>query len=273
MNYFNLNDKNIIITGGAGMLGEKHVEAIIVAGGKPIVLDHSQKKLETLKQKIEKKFSYNLLYFKVDITNELQVKKILAKIKDLKIYINGIINNAAINPTSENLKNFESRVEKFTLENWYKFLDVELTGTFLILKHFGSYMASSNKGGVIINVSSDLGIIAPDQRLYNHGKKNKEYTEVKPITYSVSKAGMIGFTKYISTYWSGKNIRCNAICPGGIYTKDMNKNFIKKINELIPLGRMAKPDEYQGTIIWMLSEASSYLNGAIITVDGGRSVW
>ena len=89
-------------------------------------------------------------------------------------------------------------------------------------------MASSKKGGVIINVSSDLGIIAPDQRLYNHCTDNKEYTEVKPITYSVSKAGMIGFTKYISTYWSSKNIRCNAICPGGIYTKDMNKNFIKK---------------------------------------------
>ena len=195
MNYFNLNDKNIIITGGAGMLGEKHVEAIIFAGGTPIVLDYSKKNLETLKQKIEKKFNHKLLYFKVDITNELQVKKALAKVKDLNIYINGIINNAAINPTSENLKNFETRVEKFTLENWYKFIDVELTGTFIILKHFGSFMASSKKGGVIINVPSDLNN-SSDQRLYNHCTDNEEL--IKPITYSVSKAGMIELQIYIN---------------------------------------------------------------------------
>ena len=270
---FHLNDRNIIITGGAGLLGEKHVEAIYLAGGNPIVIDKSKNNILSLSKRIKKRFKTELKYFIIDITKENEIKNVLIKIKNLKITIHGIINNAAINPTSKSLKKTSAKLEKFSLKDWYSHLDVELTGTFLILKHFGTFMASSNQGGVILNVSSDLGIIAPDQRIYNHGDKNTFNEKVKPITYSVTKAGMIGFTKYISTYWNKKNIRCNAICPGGIYTKDMDKNFVKKINDLIPLGRMANPDEYQGTIIWMMSDASSYLNGAVITVDGGRSVW
>jgi NAD(P)-dependent dehydrogenase (short-subunit alcohol dehydrogenase family) len=126
-----------------------------------------------------------------------------------------------------------------------------------------------NKKGIIINISSDLGIIAPDQRLYANKKKNSFY---KPATYSVIKHGIIGLTKYMATYWADKGIRVNCLCPGGIYEKQ-EKNFIKKINKLIPMGRMAQADEYKGAIQFLSSDASSYMNGATLIVDGGRTIW
>ena len=142
---------------------------------------------------------------------------------------------------------------------------VGLTGSFLCTKCFGNLIAKNRNGGSIINISSDLGLIGPKQSLYS--KKN-----FKPVSYSVVKSGIIGLTKYTSTYWADKNIRCNAICPGGI-KNNQPEAFLKKINKEIPLGRLAKKDEYQGVIVWILSDASSYLNGAVIPIDGGRTAW
>ena len=121
------------------------------------------------------------------------------------------------------------------------------------------------KKGTIINVSSDLGIIAPDQRIY------KKSSFVKPVTYSVVKHGIIGLTKYTASYWGKKNIRCNAIAPGGIYNKQ-DSSFVKNINKLIPLGRMAKKNEYNGLILFLCSDLSSYMTGSIIVADGGRTI-
>ena len=134
-------------------------------------------------------------------------------------------------------------------------------------------MYKQGLGGVILNISSDLGLISPDQRLYEDINKSKNDQKVKPISYSVSKAGIIGLTKYMATYWADKNIRCNVLCPGGVYTNEMTQDFLDRIVNLIPMQRMANVNEYQGTVIWAMSEASSYLNGAVIPIDGGRSVW
>ena len=130
---------------------------------------------------------------------------------------------------------------------------------------------SRNEGGSIVNISSDLGIIAPNQDLYK--KKNLSPLEqsVKPITYSVVKTGLIGLTRYIATYWPNK-VRCNCLCPGGVQT-EQSEEFINKLTNLIPMRRMANADEYKGSIIYMLSDASSYMNGSIISVDGGRTAW
>lgn len=273
MEIFSLKNKNILVTGGAGLLGQKHVEAILMADGNPIVLDYSKPNLDKLDKYISKTFNQNLNFFKIDITNETEIEKLVEKFKKSKTLINGIINNAAVNPTSESLSQNETRVEKYSLKDWNKTINVELTGSFLMLKHFGYLMSQQDLGGVILNISSDLGLISPDQRLYRDNNKFEFQQKVKPISYSVSKAGIIGLTKYMATYWNDKNIRCNAICPGGVYTQDMSKEFLDRIIKLIPMGRMASVDEYQGTVIWAISEASSYLNGAIIPIDGGRSVW
>jgi len=147
-----------------------------------------------------------------------------------------------------------------------------LTGAFLCAKHYGYGITQNPSGGVIINISSDLGLIAPDQRLYSNSDLNAKDQSVKPVTYSVAKTGLLGLTRYLATYWIDKNVRCNAICPGGVENGQPD-TFLNNVSSRIPMGRLARPNEYQGTLIWMLSEASSYLNGAIIAVDGGRSTW
>jgi NAD(P)-dependent dehydrogenase (short-subunit alcohol dehydrogenase family) len=133
-------------------------------------------------------------------------------------------------------------------------------------------MADSGRGGVIVNIASDLGIIAPDQRIYSQSHLEPHLQPVKPVTYSVVKHGLIGLTKYLATYWCDQGVRCNSLSPGGIYT-NQDELFVAKLSSLIPLGRMAKVDEYRGAVAFLCSDASSYMNGANLVVDGGRSVW
>ena len=164
-----------------------------------------------------------------------------------------------------------SRLENFPLENWNEDLDVGLTGAFLCAKHYGTAISNNPNGGVIINISSDLGLIAPDQRLYKKEGLADIEQPVKPVTYSVIKTGLIGLTRYLATYWP-KQVRCNALCPGGVNT-GMPKEFIEKVTKRIPMGRMATPNEYQGALVFLLSDASKYMNGAVVPMDGGRIVW
>ena len=139
-------------------------------------------------------------------------------------------------------------------------------------KHYGYAISQNSAGGSIVNISSDLGLMAPDQRLYARTDLDENCQPVKPVTYSVIKSGLIGLTRYLSTYWPEKNVRCNAICPGGVENGQPSE-FLSEVSSRIPMSRLARPDEYQGTLVWMLSDASSYLNGAIVPVDGGRTAW
>jgi NAD(P)-dependent dehydrogenase (short-subunit alcohol dehydrogenase family) len=158
-------------------------------------------------------------------------------------------------------------LEKFNIEIWKKDLNVGLLGSLICTKIFGSEMAKRKKG-IILNIASDLAFISPDNRIYN--KNPKKIRFVKPVSYSVVKHGIIGLTKYTATYWANKNIRCNAIAPGGILN-DQSKSFLKKISQLIPLGRLAYKNEYEASILYLISDASSYMNGAVLTIDGGRT--
>ena len=270
---FNLKNQVIIITGATGLLGEKHAEAVAAFGGTPVLLDLSKDKLDRLSIKLKQKYNINSIGFVVDITDEEQIIENSASLIEHFGKVDGLINNAANNPKVELNSNLNfSRLENFPLEDWNKDVAVGLTGAFLCAKHYGYEINNNPNGGSIINISSDLGLIGPDQRLYSEKELDDDNQVVKPVTYSVVKTGIIGLTRYLATYWAHKNVRCNAICPGGVYN-GQPENFLKKINERIPMGRMANCDEYQGTIIWLLSNASSYLNGAVIPVDGGRTAW
>ena len=270
---FSLENKVIVITGAQGLLGQKHAEAIAAYGGNPVLLDLSKDALELMAYELNKKYSVNASGFMVDITNESQIKQNATLLIEKYGRIDGLINNAANNPKVEKgAKKHFSRIEDFSLESWNKDLAVGLTGAFLCTKYYGHKIAQNIDGGSIINISSDLGLIAPDQRLYTEAGLDKANQPVKPVTYSVVKTGLIGLTRYISTYWADKNVRCNAICPGGV-ENGQDDNFLKEVSSRIPMNRLAEVDEYQGTLVWMLSEASSYLNGAIIPVDGGRTAW
>ena len=249
----NLKNKNVIITGGNGFLGSQISEALLNEKSNVYIIDVKKPKKRTLAKQ-----------FKSDITNEVELKKVLNFFKSKKIKIDVLVNNAAIDyPPSKSKKN-NLKLETFPNNLWDKDISVSLKGSYLCTKVFGTYMSKFKKG-TIINVSSDLGIIAPDQRIY------KKSGFVKPVTYSIVKHGIIGLTKYTASYWGKKNIRCNAIAPGGIYNKQ-DSSFIKNINKLIPLGRMAKKNEYNGLILFLCSDLSSYITGSIIVADGGRTI-
>ena len=270
---FRLDGKVIIVTGATGLLGRKHAEAIAAYGGTPVLLDLNQDVLTTFANELNTKYSVSATGLSVDITNEQAISNSCIEIIEQYGKIDGLVNNAANNPKVEESsdKNF-SRLENFPLNIWNDDIAVGLTGAFLCSKYYGEKIAQNPDGGSIVNISSDLGLIAPDQRLYKKDGIPENITNVKPVTYSVVKTGLIGLTRYLATYWADKNVRCNVVCPGGVKNGQPN-DFLKKVNERIPMGRMANADEFQGTLLWMLSDASSYLTGAVIAVDGGRTAW
>jgi NAD(P)-dependent dehydrogenase (short-subunit alcohol dehydrogenase family) len=272
-NLFDLSGKVVVITGGAGFLGQKHAEAIAEFGGTPVLLDLCQDQIQSAVEKLNQKYQANAAGFMADITREDQVSAAHDQIISQFGRVHGLINNAANNPKvdASNQPQNASRLEDFPLEQWHADLSVGLTGAFLCSKYFGRSIRSAG-GGCIINISSDLGIIAPDQRLYRKEGVPDTLQSVKPVTYSVIKTGLIGLTRYLATYWPEQEVRCNAICPGGVYN-GQGEEFLLRIRSLIPMARMAQPDELKGAVVFLASEASSYVNGAVIVVDGGRSVW
>lgn len=270
---FSLDGRVIIITGGAGFLGRKHAEAIAAFGGKPVILDINEESVQDAVQELNLKFPKSTIGYTVDITKENQILKNSEELISRYGKIYGLINNASNNPKiEENSKVEFSRLENFPFDLWQHDIGVGLTGAFLCTKHYGTKIAKNKNGGVILNISSDLGIISPDQRLYKKEELSESDQPVKPVTYSVAKAGIIGLTKYTSTYWAEKNVRCNVICPGGVINGQPS-DFTNALASRIPLKRLASPSEYQGTIVWILSDAASYVNGATISIDGGRTVW
>jgi len=248
-------------------------ETNIVIGGS-IEADINENKLKQAGMILEKEFPGSKLFMSTsDITSEVSMFDLFEELKSASISISILINNAAKNPSYDQVSalGINSRVENFDLQDWENQLRVGLTGAFICSKVFGSAMAKSG-GGVIVNIASDLSIISPDQRLYETPGKLREEQPVKPVTYSVIKSGLIGLTKYLSTYWCESGVRVNALSPGGVIN-GQDVDFISKLNTRIPLGRMANIDEYRSAIQFLCSDASSYMTGQNLVIDGGRSVW
>lgn len=272
---YKLSGKTALITGSAGLLGIQHAFALLEAGAQVVLTDISMRDLVEAKEKLSELCDgESIKIYTMDVTNENNVQEVFEDLQAENIRIDILINNAAIDPkVDENSGIIESsRLEGFDLSQWNLQINVGLTGAFLCSRVFGAAMAQDGKGGVILNIASDLSVIAPDQRLYTRDGVEKDMQPVKPVTYSVIKAGLVGLTKYLATYWSDNGVRCNALSPGGIYN-GQSEDFTHRLQSLIPMGRMAEKDEYRGTVQYMCSDASSYMNGQNIVVDGGRSVW
>jgi len=271
-NLFDLSGRVAVITGGAGLLGEQHARAIASAGGIPVLVDIQQQRTSEKAAALSREYGVPAIGRAADITKLPEIEALRAEMLKLFGRLDILINNAANNPKVEAGAevNF-SRLENFPVAQWEADLAVGLTGAFLCSKVFGSHMAGDG-GGVIINVASDLALIAPDQRIYRQPGVPEEMQPVKPVTYSVVKSGLVGLTRYLASYWADKKVRVNAISPGGVYN-GQPEDFVARLTNLIPLGRMATTDEYRGAIVFLCSDASSYMTGANLVVDGGRSCW
>ena len=264
INKFSLQGKTAIITGAAGLLGKEHSNALLELGANVVMTDINPELLAA--ESTEKIFRCYM-----DVTSLDSIKNALDQVINKYGQVDILINNAAIDSkvgkSSSLIKKSDQKLnnafENFSLVNWDNEIKVGLTGAFLCSQIIGGWMAQ-HQGGVILNISSDLSVISPDQRLYQDS--------VKPVTYSVIKTALIGLTRYLATYWAEQNIRVNALSPGGVQV-EQGEEFISRVSKLIPLKRMANKSEYQGAIQFLCSAASSYLTGHNLVIDGGRSVW
>ena len=269
---FDLTGRVAIITGGTGLLGQQHAQAIQNAGGIPVLADIRLENVEPNSSTWIENFGEQACAIQVDITQSESISAMLKSVLERFGRIDILINNAANNPKMERTSDVEfTRLEHFPLRQWESDIAVGLTGAFLCSQIIGSEMAR-HRQGVIVNVASDLAVIAPDQRLYRQPDLPNDRQPVKPVTYSVVKTALIGLTRYLATYWADCGIRVNAISPGGVYN-NQPEEFVQRISNLIPMGRMANVDEYKAAIIYLCSDASSYMTGTNLIVDGGRSSW
>ncbi|MFH0855089.1 MAG: SDR family oxidoreductase [Candidatus Omnitrophota bacterium] len=269
---FILKDRVVVITGGAGLFGYQHAVAVIEAGGIPVISDVNVDVAREESVALSEKYKNKALGIRMDVTSRESVLEAKKEILNQFGRIDCLINNAALDPKmNDSLDNAWTRFENFSGQVWDKELLVGLKGAFTCSQVFGEHMAENGKG-VILNIASDLGIISPDQRIYRRQGLPEEKQPVKPVTYSVIKHGLIGLTRYAATYWAFKGVRVNALCAGGIYNNQPGE-FVEKLTNLIPMARMADLDEYQAAVVFLLSDASSYMTGSSLVIDGGRTCW
>jgi len=262
----NNKKKFALITGAAGLLGREHAKALLEENFNLILTDINFFLLKKLKKNLKKEFQSEIIIKKMDVSKETSIKNVSRFIKQNQIFLEVLINNAAIDAkvtraSSKSTNNFEN----LDFENFTKEFNVGLLGAVIATKYFGTIISKNKNGGSIINIGSDLSVVAPNQSFYQNGYK-------KPVTYSIIKHGLLGLTKYISTYWPEKKVRCNMISPGPVL-QNQPKALIKNLKKNIPLSRLAQKSEYKSAVKFLTSKDSSYITGQNIIIDGGRSVW
>jgi NAD(P)-dependent dehydrogenase (short-subunit alcohol dehydrogenase family) len=264
---FSLEGKVAVVTGALGLLGKNHCYALSEAGANVVVVD--------IRETDCKKFAGTLTTKSIgigcDITNIESVKNLKETVLKTFGKIDILVNNAAVNDMFENptAAAKQSKFENYPLDLWQKSLDVNLTGTFLCCQILGIEMAKAGKGS-IINIASTYGIVAPNQSIYK--KENGEQSFYKSAAYPVTKGAIISFTRFLSAYWGNKGVRVNTLSPGGV-ENNQEEYFLKNYSDATPLGRMAQPTDYKGAIVFLASDASGYMTGANLIVDGGWTAW
>ena len=261
---FDLSGRTAIVTGGAGILGATFCTALAEFGANVVVVDRSKEAAETLAARLPGKSQAHA----IDITDEDAIRSLVERVQKDFGRIDVLHNNAATKPAE--LQRFFDPVEQFDMAVWQEVMQVNLDAMFMVAKHVGGAMAAA-KGGSIIQTASIYGVVAPDQRIYE-GSHYMGGAINTPAVYSASKAGVIGLTQYLSSYWGAKNVRVNTLTPGGVES-GQNDTFKQKYSARVPLNRMAQASEMAGALVFLASDASSYVTGQNIIVDGGLSVW
>jgi NAD(P)-dependent dehydrogenase (short-subunit alcohol dehydrogenase family) len=268
---FNLHDRTILLTGGAGLLGREFAAALAAAQAHVVVADINQEAAQSLATEITAKSGVKALGLEMDVSDRSSVHTAVKQTLDTFGQIDVLINNAAIDPKFDPAHRVAhtGAFEDYPLELWNQSLAVNLTGMFLCAQAVAQPMLKHSKG-VIINISSIYGLVGPDQRLYEN---TEDATPVyKPVTYSVTKSAVTGLTRYLATYWAGKNIRVNTLTLGGVFNQHEDE-FVQRYSARTPLGRMAQRSEYNSALLFLASDASAYMTGANLVVDGGWTAW
>jgi len=260
---FDVSKEVVLITGVSGQLGAEYAKEFLMRGAKVAGLDTDP---STRSDTLATQYSANYQFLYADVTNKASLQTALTQIKATFGTLTVLINNAAIDsPPSAPLEE-NGPFEDYPEASWDKVLDVNLKGVYLCCQVFGAFMAKANKGS-IINVASIYGMVSPDQNLYEYRRKRGEVF-YKPVAYSASKSGILNLTRYLSVYWAKQNVRVNSLTIAGVFN-NQEQAFLDVYCSRIPVGRMANVDEYNGSVLFLASEASRYMTGHNLIVDGG----
>lgn len=264
---FDLSGKVAVVTGGTGILGKLYCERLAEAGAEVVVADLDSGRCEKLADEIRKETGVNAEGYAVDLADENSVKAWAKQIISVHGSVDVLVNNAAAKSPQ-----FFAPLEQFPLEDWNSVMAVNITGMFLTVRELGPSMAAEGKGS-IINISSIYGVVGPDQRIYEGSWYEEMGGSINtPLIYSVTKGAVISLTKYLATYWGSRGVRVNTLTPGGV-SSGQNNVFNEKYSSRVPLGRMARAEEMVGALMFLASDASSYVNGHNLIVDGGWTAW
>jgi len=263
MDQFSLQGKVAIVTGACGLLGTQHCEALAVAGANVVVADLDERACTVVAERL----GTGHLAVGMDVTSAASLVAARDRIMAAYGRIDVLVNNAAINDMFENpaLAAKQSMFEHYPLEMWDKSWKVNVSGVFLCSQILGGVMAGQGSGS-IINIASTYGVVAPDQSIYRNEAGEQNF--YKSPAYPVTKSAVIGFTKFLAAYWGHKGVRVNALSPGGV-ENNQDAFFQQNYSKKTLLGRMAAPADYKGAIVFLASEASAYMTGANLVVDGG----
>jgi NAD(P)-dependent dehydrogenase (short-subunit alcohol dehydrogenase family) len=266
---FALGGKVAVVTGAAGLLGREHASALAEAGAHVVALDRSADEVRSLATAIARRTGVGALAVGADVRDDADLRRARDEVLGRFGKIDVLVNNAAINDAVERRTGPPITFEEYPLAAWRLTLDVNVTGVFLCCQILGAEMARRGYGS-IINIASTYGIVAPNQKLYRDAAGVQ--TMYKSAAYSTSKGAVLSLTRHLAAYWGARGVRVNALSPGGV-ENGQDEVFVGRYAERTPLARMAKPTDYKGAIVFLASEASSYLTGANIVVDGGFTVW
>lgn len=267
---FDVQSQVVIVTGGLGQLGRCFSLALADRGAKVAIFDVQVSERRVAERFGERRSDPNLRFFPVDVTQRASIEDGLREVSALWGTPHALVNNAALDVPPNVPAEVSGPFETYPETSWDKVMQVNVKGVFLCCQVIGGQMAEAGRGS-IINISSIYGLVSPDQRIYEYRQRSGA-SFFKPADYSVSKSALLNLTRYLATYWAKKNVRVNTLTFGGVFN-NQDEQFLEGYCSHVPLGRMAREDEYIGAVVFLISKASSYMTGANLVIDGGWTVW
>lgn len=271
---FSVENKICIVTGGLGQIGKNFVEELHNRGAKVAVFSRTvnQKRIEETFPKDQYNHE-NLAFYAVDINKKETIETALDQIEAAWGTPDVLVNNAGIDTQPSAPPEVSGPFEKFPEEVFREVVDVNLVGTFLMCQAVGARMVAAGKGGSVINIGSIYGMLSPIQDIYKYKEERTGIPFIKPVAYSAAKSGIYNLTRYLATYWGKKGIRVNTLTPAGVWRNTQDETFIANFTNRMPMGRMSRENEYNGALIFLASEASSFMTGSNLVIDGGWTAW